>query len=186
VIEVTNEFRVPADPGTVYDYLLALEQVGECIPGAQVGPAGDDGAHPAEIALKLGPMRFNYRGRVRLEDRLAPERRATLVADVREARGQGTAKARMEVSVDGEDNGARVVTRTEVQLTGRAASMGRGVIDDVAARMVDDMAACITQRLASQPAAAGAPASPAEPQRPVGGFRLMLRVFWDKLFKRRR
>ena len=92
----------------------------------------------------------------------------------------------MEMSVDGEDNGARVVTRTEVQLTGRAASMGRGVIDDVAARMVDDMAACITQRLGSQPAAAGAPASPAEPQQPVGGFRLMLRVLWDKLFKRRR
>ena len=186
MIEVRNEFSVPADPGTVYDYLLALEQVGECIPGAQVGPPGDDGAHPAEIAVKLGPMRFNYRGRVLLEDRLEAERRATLVADVREARGQGTAKARMEMSVDGEDNGARVVTRTEVQLTGRAASMGRGVIDDVAARMVDDMAACITQRLGSQPAAAGAPASPAEPQRPVGGFRLMLRVFWDKLFKRRR
>ena len=186
MIEVRNEFRVPADPETVYDYLLALEQVGECIPGAQVGPAGDDGAHPAQIAVKLGPMRFSYRGRVRLEDRLEPERKATLVADVREARGQGTAKALMEMSVDREDNGARVVTRTEVQLTGRAASMGRGVIDDVAARMVDDMAACITQRLGSQPAAAGAPASPAEPQRPVGGFRLMLRVFWDKLFKRRR
>jgi uncharacterized protein len=185
VIEVTNEFRVPADPGTVYDYLLALEQVGECIPGAQVGPAGDDGAHPAEIAVKLGPMRFNYRGRVRLEDRLAPERRATLVADVREARGQGTAKARMEVSVDGEDNGARVVTRTEVQLTGRGGSMGRGVIDDVAARIVGDMATCITQRLGSQPAAS-APRAPAASPRSVGGLRLMLRVLWGKLFKRRR
>ena len=59
MIEVRNEFRVPADPETVYDYLLALEQVGECIPGAQVGPAGDDGAHPAQIAVKLGPMRFS-------------------------------------------------------------------------------------------------------------------------------
>jgi carbon monoxide dehydrogenase subunit G len=182
VIEVRNEFRVPADPGTVYDYLLELERVGECIPGAQVGPAGDDGAHPAEIAVKLGPMRFSYRGRVRLEDRLEPERKATLVADVREARGQGTAKARMEMSVDGEDNGARVVTRTEVQLTGRAASMGRGVIDDVAARMVDDMAACITQRLGAQPTAA----EPAAAGKPVGGLRLMLRLLWAKLFKRRR
>lgn len=185
MIEVKNEFRVPADPGTVYDYLLELEAVGHCIPGAQVGPADDDGAHPAEIAVKLGPMRFNYRGRVRLEDRLELERKATLVADVREARGQGTAKARMEMTVDGEHNGARVVTRTEVQLTGRAASMGRGVIDDVAARMVHDMAACITQRLGSQPAAA-AGAAPAEPPRPVGGLRLMLRVLWGKLFKRRR
>jgi uncharacterized protein len=186
VIEVRNEFSVPADPGTVYDYLLALEQVGECIPGAQVGPPGDDGAHPAEIAVKLGPMRFNYRGRVLLEDRLEAERRATLVADVREARGQGSAKARMEMSVDGEDNGARVVTRTEVQLTGRAASMGRGVIDDVAARMVDDMAACITQRLGSAPGATAASAPLAPPPPPVGGLRLMLRVLWGKLFKRRR
>jgi carbon monoxide dehydrogenase subunit G len=179
MIEIQNEFRVPADPGTVYDYLLQLEQVGQCIPGAQVGPAGDDGAHPAEIVVKLGPMRFNYRGSVRLEDRVEPERKATLMADVREARGQGSAKARMEMSVEGEDNGARVVTRTEVQMTGRAASMGRGVIDDVAARMVDDMAACVTQRLGSQPAAAA-------PQQPIGGLRLMLRALWGKLFKRRR
>jgi uncharacterized protein len=182
VIEVRNEFRVPADPGTVYDYLLQLEQVGHCIPGAQVGPAGDDGAYPAEIVVKLGPMRFNYRGSVRLEDRVEPERKATLMADVREARGQGSAKARMEMSVEGEDNGARVVTRTEVQMTGRAASMGRGVIDDVAARMVDDMAACVTQRLGSQPQ----PAAAAAPQQPLGGLRLMLRVLWGKLFKRRR
>jgi uncharacterized protein len=182
VIEIQNEFRVPADPGTVYDYLLELEQVGQCIPGARVGPAGDDGAHPAEIVVKLGPMRFNYRGSVRLEDRVEPERKATLMADVREARGQGSAKARMEMSVEGEDNGARVVTRTEVQMTGRAASMGRGVIDDVAARVVDDMAACVTQRLGSQPQ----PAAAAAPQRPISGLRLMLRVLWGKLFKRRR
>ena len=179
MIEIQNEFRVAADPGTVYDFLLQLEEVGQCIPGGQVGAAGDDGAHPAEILVKLGPMRFNYRGSVRLDDRVEPERRATLIAAVREARGQGSAKARMEMSVEGEDNGARVVTRTEVELTGRAASMGRGVIDDVAARMVDDMAACVTQRLGSQPAAAA-------PHQPIGGLRLMLRVLWGKLFKRRR
>jgi carbon monoxide dehydrogenase subunit G len=179
VIEMKNEFRVPADPGAVYDFLLDLEEVGGCIPGGQVGPAGEDGAHQAEIAVKLGPMRFTYRGTLRLEDRVEPERRATLVADMREARGQGSAKARMEMSVEGEDNDARVATRTEVQMTGRAASMGRGVIDDVASRMVDDMAACVTQRLGSQPAAAA-------PQKPISGLRLMLRALWGKLFKRRR
>jgi len=182
VIEIQSEFRVPADPGAVYDYLLQLEQVGQCIPGAQIGPAGDDGAHAAEIVVKLGPMRFNYRGSVRLEDRVEPERKATLAADVREARGQGAAKARMEMSVESEDNGARVVTRTEVQLTGRAASMGRGVIDDVAARIVDDMAACVTQRLGAQ-SRSTAPAPPAAPASapPVGGLRLIARVLWGRL-----
>ena len=186
MIEIRNEFTVPADPATVYDYLLELEQVGQCIPGAQVGPAGDDGAHAAEIVVKLGPMRFNYRGSVRLEDRVEPERKATLAADVREARGQGSAQARMEMSVEGGDNAAHVVTRTEVQLTGRAASMGRGVIDDVAARIVADMAACVTQRLGAQGAGAVRAEAPAAP---VGGLRLIARVFWTRLtrlFTRRR
>jgi carbon monoxide dehydrogenase subunit G len=183
VVEIRNEFRVPADPGRVYDFLLELEEVGACIPGATVGPAAADGAHPAEIVVKLGPMRFNYRGTVRLEDRADSERKATLAADVREARGQGSAKARMEMSVEEEDNGARVITRTEVGLTGRAASMGRGVIDDVAARMVDDMAACVSSRLGSTPAT---PTAVTE-QEPVRGFRLMARVLWarvSRLFRR--
>jgi uncharacterized protein len=193
VIEIANEFRVRADPGAVYDYLLELEQVGGCIPGGRIGPAGDDGSHPAEILVKLGPMRFTYRGSVRLMDREEAKRSATLTADVREARGQGTAKARMEMRVEGEDNGARVLTRTEVELTGRAASMGRGVIDDVAARMVDDMAACVTQRVGTRGSSPGSPgaasfaAAPA-PAAPVGGLRLMARVLWarlNRLFKRR-
>jgi hypothetical protein len=136
-------------------------------------------------------MRFNYRGTVRLEDRIEGERKATLTAKVREARGQGSAKARMEMTVEEEDNGAGVRTRTEVQLTGRAASMGRGVIDDVASRMVEDMAECITKRLGAQSAPAGAPQeSPAEPAAaaPVGGLRLIARVLWTRLkrlFRRR-
>jgi uncharacterized protein len=187
VIEIKNEFQVPAEPSRVYDFLLRLEDVGGCIPGGSVGPPGDDGAHPAEIVVKLGPMRFNYRGSVRLEDRVDHERRAMLIADVREARGQGSAKARMEMTVDAEHNGARVVTRTEVQLTGRAASMGRGVIDDVAARMVEDMAACVTERLGAS-ASPSAPAAPAPEPKPIRGLSLALRVLWGrvkKVFSRR-
>jgi carbon monoxide dehydrogenase subunit G len=155
-----------------------------------VGAAGDDGAHPAEIVVKLGPMRFNYRGTVRLDDRIEAERKATLTANVREARGQGSAKAWMEMTVEEEDNGARVYTRTEIQLTGRAASMGRGVIDDVAARIVEDMAECVTRRLGPQGAPAAAPEAPPArpPAAPVGGLRLIARVLWTRLkrlFKRR-
>jgi carbon monoxide dehydrogenase subunit G len=203
VIELENEFRVPADPGAVYDFLLQLEQVGQCIPGGRVGSAGDNGAHPAEIVVKLGPMRLTYRGSVRFGGRDQAARKATLTTDMREARGQGSATARMEVKVEEEEhNGARVLTRTEVQLTGRAASMGRGVIDDVAARMVDDMAACITERVGAQsagttaaasspadtPSPVAASATPPAPPAPVSGLRLMARVLWarvKRLFMRR-
>jgi carbon monoxide dehydrogenase subunit G len=180
VIEIENEFSVPADPAAVYRFLLDLERVGGCIPGGRVGAPDPNGAHPAEVAVKLGPMRFTYRGTVRLEDRVEPEQRAMLIADVRETRGQGSAKARMEMTVAGENGGSRVATRTELQMTGRAASMGRGLIDDVAARMVADMAACVTERLGAGEAAG---ALPVAPQRPVGGLSLALRALWGRLTK---
>jgi uncharacterized protein len=193
VIELENQFHVSAEPGAVYGFLLELQQVGQCIPGGQVGPAGEDGAHPAEIVVKLGPMRLTYRGSVRLDNRDEAERKATLTTEVREARGQGSATARMEMQVENEDNGARVLTRTEVELTGRAASMGRGVIDDVAARIVDDMAACVSERLGAQGVgpeaeAAPSPAAGPTPAAPASGLRLMARVLWERvkrLFTRR-
>ena len=179
MIEIANDFCVPAPPGAVYDFLVDLERVGGCIPGGEVGPAEQDGTHPAQIAVKLGPMRFSYRGSVSLIETDEAGRRATLRATLREARGQGSAQAGMEMSVEPEDNGARVLTRTEVELTGRAAQMGRGVIDDVAKRVVSDMAACVTQRLAAvEPGDAPVAASP---QEPVRGFSLIVRVLRERL-----
>ena len=98
-MEIASEFTVGAAPAEVYAALLDLERVGPCIPGASVGPAGSDGAHPAEIAVRLGPMRLTYRGTVRVVDHAAAALTATLVADVREVRGQGNAHARMTMSV---------------------------------------------------------------------------------------
>jgi carbon monoxide dehydrogenase subunit G len=193
-MRIVNEFEVPAAPPDTYELLVDLERVASCIPGGEVGARGDDGSHPASIAVALGPMRMKYRGTVRIEERDDAARRAVLVADVREQRGQGTAKASMTMAVSkdgaGAGSGSLVATITDVKLTGRAAQMGRGVVDDVAARLVAEMAACITARFerpAGDDASGGAGQSdgdggpPQERTKPIGGFRLMMRVFWERL-----
>jgi carbon monoxide dehydrogenase subunit G len=190
-MRIEQDFEVPAAPPETYELLVDLARVAPCIPGGEVGPREDDGSHPASIAVRLGPMRMNYRGRVRIESRDDAARRAVLAADLREQRGQGTAKATMTMAVAASDTGARVESVTDVRLTGRAAQMGRGVVDDVAARLVAEMAACIAARFA--PAAGGAGAGGDEvgpgaagaraPERakPIGGLRLMARVLWERL-----
>ncbi|MQA73816.1 MAG: carbon monoxide dehydrogenase, partial [Solirubrobacterales bacterium] len=140
-MRIENDFEVPAAPPQTYGLLVDLERVGPCIPGGEVGPRDDDGSHPATIAVKVGPMRMNYRGKVRIDEQDDAAHRAVLVADVREQRGQGTAKATMTMAVVAGGAGSLVETVTEVKLTGRAAQMGRGVVDDVAARLVGEMAA---------------------------------------------
>jgi hypothetical protein len=57
----------------------------------------------------------------------------------------------------------------------------------VAARMVDDLAACVTERLSAS-ASPSAPAAPAPEQKPIRGLSLALRVLWGrvkKVFSRR-
>jgi carbon monoxide dehydrogenase subunit G len=153
-MRIEQDFEVPAAPPEVYELLVDLERVAPCIPGGEVGPRAEDGSHPATIAVRLGPMRMSYRGKVRIEERDDAANRAVLAADVREQRGQGTAKATMQMAVAASESGSRVDTLTDVKLTGRAAQMGRGVVDDVAARLVTEMADCIASRFA--------PARPAE------------------------
>ena len=192
-MEIASQFSVGANPAEVYAALLDLERVGPCVPGASVGPAGPDGAHPAEIAVRLGPMRLTYRGTVRVVDHDAAARTATLVADVREVRGQGNASARMTMSVTDRAPGAHVEANTAVELSGRAAQMGAGIVEDVAGRLVADMATRL-EALLSTPDASGGPESPAAPPPgggerppapPIGGLRLLLRALWHRLRHRR-
>jgi carbon monoxide dehydrogenase subunit G len=191
-MEIASEFTVGAAPAEVYAALLDLERVGPCIPGASVGPAGADGAHPAEIAVRLGPMRLTYRGTVRVVDHAAAALTATLVADVREVRGQGNAHARMTMSVTDQAPGAHVQANTAVELSGRAAQMGAGIVEDVAGRLVADMAtrleALLTPSASGESPEAGPPSGGGErgPAPPIGGLRLLLRALWHRLRHGRR
>jgi carbon monoxide dehydrogenase subunit G len=190
-MRIEKDFEVPATPPDAYELLLNLERVCSCIPGGEVGGREADGSHPASIAVALGPMRMNYRGKVRIEERDDTAHRAVLHADVREQRGQGTAKARMTMDVSAAGSASLVATVTDVKLTGRAAQMGRGVVDDVAARLVAEMAACIAARFgppSGDEGPDGGGGGPPERAEPIQGFRLMMRVFWERLkrvFRRR-
>jgi uncharacterized protein len=190
-MRIEQDFEVPAAPREVYELLVDLDRVAPCIPGGEVGRREDDGWHPASIAVRLGPMRMNYRGRVRIEERDDASRRAVLAADLREQRGQGAAKAKMTMAVAASDSWARVESVTDVRISGRAGQMGRGVVDDVAARLVAEMAACIAARFAPPGGGAGAGGGAAEPPeraKPISGLRLMVRVLLERLkrsFRRR-
>jgi carbon monoxide dehydrogenase subunit G len=182
-MEIANRFTVDAPPQTAYEALIDLEQIGPCIPGATIGPAEADGAHPAHIAVKLGPMRMTYAGKVRIVEQDRSARRAVLAADVKEARGQGSARATMTMRVGEDGPGASVESATEVQMTGRAAQMGRGLIEDVAGRLVREMADNLGALLATPaPAPSAAAADPAPPAaRPLNGLGLVGKVIASRI-----
>ncbi len=147
-MEIKNEFTLDLPPDTAYNLLLDLEKVAPCVPGAELGAKREDGSHGIKLVVKLGPMRFVYDGTVQIAERDNAARRAVIVGQARETSGQGTAKATISMTVSADGAASKVSAVAEVGLTGRAAQMGRGMVDDVAKKMIVDMAASLKTRFA--------------------------------------
>jgi carbon monoxide dehydrogenase subunit G len=138
---IQSAFTVAAPPDDVYHLMLDVEKVAPCIPGARVTARRDDGAYDAEVKVKLGPVSMTYRGSVAVEEHDDAERTAKLRAKANEARGQGTAQATMLMGVVPADDGtSNVSVSTDLLVSGRVAQMGQGIMQDVATRMIGEMA----------------------------------------------
>jgi carbon monoxide dehydrogenase subunit G len=138
---IENEFDVAATPAEVYALMLDPERVGTCITGAEVTGRRDDGSYDAKVTVKLGPVKMTYRGTIAIVESDPTARTATMLAKGAEERGQGTAQATLSMAVTELEAGAsHVKVSADMLVTGRVAQMGRGVMQDVARRMIAQMA----------------------------------------------
>jgi carbon monoxide dehydrogenase subunit G len=139
-MEFENTFLVKAPVEEVWDLLLDVERIAPCMPGAQVLEQTGDDAYKVAVKVRLGPMTMNYKGDVEILDKDASTHHATMRAKAKEARGQGTAQASIRMALREQDGGTEASIVTEMQMSGRAAAMGQGVIKDVAASLTDTFA----------------------------------------------
>ncbi|MEA2422481.1 MAG: uncharacterized protein QOF55_1580 [Thermoleophilaceae bacterium] len=148
-MEFENTFTVAAPIDEVYEALLDLERVAPAMPGAQVLEKTGDDAYKVAIKVKLGPVSMTYRGDVSIVERDPATHSAVLDVKAKEARGQGTANAKVEMGLVADGDATVGTMKAGVQLSGKAAAMGRGVIEDVSRRLVDTFAGNLESILAS-------------------------------------
>jgi uncharacterized protein len=157
-MKLENEFTVPAPVDRAWEVLLDLERVAPCLPGAAIdGREGD--AHTGTMTVKIGPITARYTGTVRIEEADEQARRAVMRAQARDARGQGTAAATITSTMEEAEDGTRVRVETDMRITGPAAQFGRGVMQDVSAKMMGRFADCLAGLMGE----GEAPAAPEEP-----------------------
>lgn len=181
-MRIANSVEIPGSPGNLFDALLDLDLVAPCLPGATLGPAeAGSEARPANIAVRFGPMRFNYAGQVRVVSSDPSAREALMEAEGAETGGAGTARARITMAVsEAEGSGSsRLAIDADVEMQGSAAQYGHGLIEEVAEEMLDEFAGNLSARLAAgpDPAAATAPAAPTH----LNGLALAWRVLRRRL-----
>ena len=153
-----NEFTVRADIDTVWSQLLDMEGVAGCLPGATIEPTDQPNVYNGSMRLKLGPMRVEYRGTATLSAVDEARHTAVISLTAREAKGQGSAMATIRNRLEPVEAGTRVRAETELHITGPQAQFGRGVIEDVGRRVLDEF----SQRLEERIAGAGPGPGPGE------------------------
>ncbi|HXZ99929.1 MAG TPA: SRPBCC family protein [Candidatus Binatia bacterium] len=161
-MQIDNSFAVQASPAQVYEFLLDVNRVVGCVPGAQLSEVVDPDTFRGKVRIKVGPVTVNYQGIARVTNRDATKRSATLEAEGRETTGSGSARATTTMSVVEAGAGSTVTFSTDFTVVGRIAQFGRGIIEDVSRHLVNQMASCIQAKLErgeDNPEVTGTPAA---------------------------
>jgi uncharacterized protein len=116
--------------------ILDLDRVIPCVEGATVLERTGPESARAEIRVRMGAMALTFRGTVEVTEQDAAAHRAVMAVKSREAGGQGHANA--TIAFDLQDGGGNI--HTNAQITGKAASMGEGVVSGVLDALVKDFA----------------------------------------------
>lgn len=190
-MQLENSFQVSAPPDKVFAYLLNVNKVVGCVPGAELTEVVDASTFKGKVKVKVGPITVAYNGTARISERDDARRVATLSAEGRETTGPGSARATAQMSVEGSDGGSTVKIVTEYHVAGRVAQFGRGVMEDVSRRLVTEMASCIKANVETEdpprPSASAAGPQPVTPAavvataRPVNALSLIFAVAWGRI-----
>lgn len=171
-MELEHSFTVPVAEDRAWDVLLDVERVAPCMPGATLQSVDGDEIH-GSIKVKVGPITMTYQGTARFTERDPAAHVITLEASGKETRGAGTASAKVRSMLEGKGDETHVVVHTTLNVTGKPAQFGRGVMTEVGGRLIgifaDNLASMIgaTSAETNRPAANGAGPAAAESPEPA-------------------
>jgi len=155
-MEMDHSFEVPVPPERAWDVLLDVERIAPCMPGASVDEF-DGEVVTGRIKVKVGPVSLTYRGTAKFTERDPDARVILLEASGKETRGAGTASATVRATLEPESGGEGTTAsmHTTMNVTGRPAQFGRGVMIEVGSKLVEQFAQNLRQLIAEDGAAGG-------------------------------
>lgn len=154
-----NSFEVPAGIGRTWDYLLDVERVVPCMPGAELTETVDDTHWKGRVTIKLGPVKMSFKGKVEIAERDDEAHRVVLKASGMEQRGKGAASATITTTAEEATSGTRIVVVQDLKVQGQAAQMSRGMMQDVSAKLTQQFAECLEANLQAEKEEDAAPAA---------------------------
>jgi hypothetical protein len=168
-MELVNEFVVNKPVEQAWPIITDVERIAPCMPGAQLTEIEGD-VYRGLVKIKVGPIQAQFKGQATFLERDDEQHQAVLKADGRDTGGKGNASARITARLEAVDEGSsRCSVHTDLDINGKVAQFGRGVLPDISKKLIDQFAsnlntmmdrdgtpdAAATASAASAPAEAG-------------------------------
>jgi carbon monoxide dehydrogenase subunit G len=133
-VELDHSFTTTKPIDESFAAITDLERVVPAVQGGSVLETTGPDSVKAEILVKMGAMSMKFTGTVEVTEKDEADHRAVLTVKAREAGGQGHANATATFALDGGGG----TLHTNAQITGKAASMGEGVVAGVLDALIAD------------------------------------------------
>lgn len=179
-MELNNAFEVDRPIAEAWALLTDIERIAPCMPGAQLEEIEGD-EFRGSVKVKVGPITAQYKGAANFVEKDEAGHKAVIKGTGRDSRGQGNASALITAQLSDIGGGkTKVEVNTDLQITGKVAQFGRGVIGDVSEKLLNQFVDCLQSKIlaestvaaaesavAAAPAAGAAAAVSATPPPPV-------------------
>ncbi|MDA8262470.1 MAG: SRPBCC family protein [Actinomycetota bacterium] len=165
-MELVNNFSVKVPVDRAWALLTDVQKIAPCLPGATLEEVEGE-EYRGSVKVKVGPITAAYRGKARFIEMDAENHAAVLKAEGRDTKGQGNASATVSLKLAADGDSTNVNVTTDLAITGKVASFGRGVLADVSTKLLGQFVDSLEELIASDgkeaetPAAATAEGAPA-------------------------
>jgi carbon monoxide dehydrogenase subunit G len=187
-MQFSNSFDVSLPPDEAWKTLMDIPRIAPCMPGAELTEVVDSETYKGKVAVRMGPVVLAFAGTAKFEARDDSAHTARVKAQGTDAKGRGGANAAVNFCLEPLVAGSRVLIDTDLNLSGSVAQYGRGagMIQTIAAQLINQFAKALEKQIAQSAAAATASSSrPAKPEtatpsvvKPIGGFSLVMQALW--------
>ncbi|MEM1331909.1 MAG: SRPBCC family protein [Actinomycetota bacterium] len=168
--QLNNEFTVNRSIDEAWPVLTDVEKIAPCLPGAELQEIVEDDelgdVYRGVVKVKLGAISTQFKGDAHFVEKNDETRTAVITGKGRDTGGRGNASADITaVATSLSPTSTKVEITTDLQITGKVAQFGRGILGDVSAKLIDQFATNLNEMLdaeddASAESSADAPASP--------------------------
>lgn len=158
LMDFSESFSVDAALEDVWELMTDVERIAPCLPGAQLQEIDGEDYHGI-VKVKVGPITSQYKGTARFEQVDAAEHKIVLTAQGRDTKGAGNASAKINVSLEddaaGDTPATQVMVDVHLDLKGKVAQFGRGVLADVSGKLMAKFAQNLSEMIADGQSEAG-------------------------------